>query len=91
MTDLRFYCCDDYKQTVKAVALENRKTVSDLLREIIEKEIPPQDTRANLMAELEHINEALSKQGGSMTAEERHRLKKHRSIIKKKLEGESND
>ena len=71
MTDLRIYCTEDYKKQVKTAAVQKGVSVSNLLMDIVQRTIPQQNTRANMTAELEHINTTLATQGGRMTAEER--------------------
>jgi hypothetical protein len=86
MTDLRIYCTEDYKKQVKTAAVQAGISVSDYLLKIVECVIPQQDTRANMVAELEHINAVLATQGGRMTAEERQMMKDRRTTIKQELE-----
>ena len=86
MTDLRIYCTEDYKKQVKTAAVQAGISVSAYLLKIVECAIPQQDTRANMIAELEHINTALATQGGKMTAEERQLMKDRRTAIRQELE-----
>lgn len=86
MTDLRIYCTEDYKKQVKTAAVQAGISVSDYLLKIVECVIPQQDTRANMVAELEYINTTLATVGGKMTAEERQIMKERRTAIKQALE-----
>lgn len=86
MADLRIYCNEDYKKQIKTAAVQQGISVSDYLMAIIQKTIPEQDTRANLIAEMEYINSTLAKMGGNMTAEERQAMKDRRTAIKNELE-----
>lgn len=86
MTDLRIYCTEDYKKQVKTAAVKEGVSVSNLLMEIVLRAIPQEDTCADMIAELEHINTALATQGGRMTAEERQTLKDRRTAIKQIIE-----
>ena len=86
MADLRIYCKEDYKKQIKTAAVQQGISVSDYLMAIIQKTIPEQDARANLIAEMEYINSTLAKMGGNMTAEERQAMKDRRTAIKNELE-----
>lgn len=86
MADLRIYCNEDYKKQIKTAAVQQGISVSDYLMAIIQKTIPEQDARANLIAEMEYINSTLAKMGGNMTAEERQAMKDRRTAIKNELE-----
>lgn len=82
MTDIRMYCSEEYKKTVKTAAIQKGVSVSDLLYSIVKQAIPESDQSANLCIELEHINRTLATMGGKMTVEERQELKDRRTAIK---------
>lgn len=89
MADVRIYCSEEYKRTVKIEAAKQGLSISDLLKEIIQKAIPSDNDINNLINEMEKINLTLANKGGCMTANERNKLKERRNIIKELIRKEN--
>lgn len=84
MERIVFLITEQEKQALKIEAVKERKTLSQLLRELIKtrtgetlKTVEPHDR-------IQEINDILQKQGSTMTREQREQLKQEREALKER-------
>lgn len=91
MTDLRLSCSEKYKKQIKKVAIERGLSVSQMLFEIVVKEIPEDGNFIDydeVRAELDVIRNKLIYQSNTMSYEEKENLKIRKDELKAILKKE---
>lgn len=90
MVDLRFSCSEKYKKQIRKEAIDRGTSVSNLLYEIVVKEIPENCNFIDydeLKAELDNIRNQLIYESSKMSFDEKEHLKARknelRALIKK--------
>lgn len=91
MTDLRLSCSEKYKKQIKKVAIERGLSVSQMLFEIVVKEIPEDGNFIDydeVRTELDAIRNKLIYQSNTMSYEEKENLKIRKDELKAILKKE---
>lgn len=87
MADLRMYCSEQFKRTMKSTAAEKGMSISDLLTYAVNHTFPHLiEKDSDYRSELESITKLLATNGGTMTPEERQKIKSRKKELQRMIE-----